>query len=53
MPATKQQTASTAEQTVTDLNLRNTLMADSAGNMMRLEMSRDPIIRIPSTTVNA
>ena len=53
MPATKQQTASTAEQTVTDLKLRNTRIADSAGNIIKLEISSAPIILMPSTTVTA
>ena len=53
MPAAKQHTASTAEQTVTERKLLNTLMAESAGKIMRLDMSSAPIMRMPSTTVTA
>lgn len=53
MPAAKQHTASTAEQTVTARKLLNTLMAESAGKIMRLDMSSAPIMRMPSTTVTA
>ena len=53
MPAAKQHTASTAEQTVTERKLLNTLMAESAGTIMRLDMSSAPIMRMPSTTVTA
>ena len=53
IPVKKQKTAIMAEQTVTVLNLLKILMAVKAGKIIRLEISKAPIMRIPSTIVRA
>ena len=53
IPTKKHITDNIAEQITTLLNVVQTLMAVSAGKIMRLEISIDPIIRIPTTIVNA
>ena len=53
IPIRKQTTERTAEQAITDLKLLHTHIAESAGKMIRLEMSRAPIMRIHRTTVIA
>ena len=53
MPITKHTTDITAEQIATDLKLLQRRMELSAGNIIRLEISRAPIMRIPRTTVTA
>lgn len=52
-PTTKQETESTAEQSTTPLKLWNRRIELSAGKMIRLEMSRVPIMRMPTTMVTA
>ena len=52
-PTTKQETESTAEQSTTPLKLWNRRIELSAGKMIRLEMSREPMSLIPSTIVTA
>ena len=52
-PATKQTTEMRAAQSTTPLKLLHTRMAERAGKIIRLEIKRAPIIRIPSTTVTA
>ena len=49
----KQAREKQAAQITTRLKLRQTRMAESAGKMIRLEMSSAPIIRMPNTTVMA
>ena len=53
MPTTKQATEITAELIVTARNLENTRIEESAGKIMRLEISSVPIMRMPMTTVTA
>ena len=53
IPAQKLPTAITAEQIITERKLLNTLIAERAGKIIRLEMSSAPIILIPTTTVTA
>ena len=53
MPAMNVTTEMTAEHTVTALKLLNPLMLHSAGNIIRLEISIEPIMRIPTTIVIA
>ena len=52
-PIKKQSIEITAEQMVTLLNVLKTRMELRAGKIIRLEISRAPIIRIPSTIVRA
>ena len=47
IPTKKQQSESTPEQRITDLNFLQTLMEESAGKIISAEMSRVPIILIP------
>lgn len=49
----KQETDKIEEQMITDLKLLKILIEVSAGKMIRLDMRRVPIIRIPTTTVTA
>jgi len=53
MPERKQITDTAAEQIVTVMNRLHRRMDVMAGNMIRLDMSIAPIIRIPITTVTA
>ena len=53
IPTKKQQSESTPEQRITDLNFLQTLMEESAGKIISAEMSRVPIIFIPITIVRA
>ena len=53
IPVQKQDTATTAEHIVTVLNLLKILMDVREGNITRLEISKAPIMRIPSTMVRA
>jgi hypothetical protein len=53
IPMKKQMTATTPEQMVTVLNVLKILMDVRAGKMMRLEISKAPIMRIPNTIVSA
>ena len=53
MPAIKVATEIIAEHIVTERKLLNTLMEQSAGKMIRLDISILPIRRIPTTIVTA
>ena len=53
MPTRKHATEMTAAVTTTARKLLQRRIAESAGKMMRLEMSSAPIMRMPSTTVTA
>ena len=53
MPIKKQKTDKKAEQVTTERKLLKIRMLVSAGKITRLEMSRAPISRIPSTMVTA
>ena len=53
IPMQKQTTDTTAELTVTEQNVVHTRMEVRAGKMIRLEISKVPIIRMPSTMVSA
>lgn len=53
IPATKHTTETAAALITTPRNVLHTRMDVSAGKMIRLEMSRAPIIRMPSTIVTA
>ena len=53
IPTKKQQSESTPEQRITDLNFLQTLMEESAGKIISAEISRVPIILIPITIVRA
>ena len=53
MPSTKHTTDTIDEHTTTDLKLRHSRIAVSAGKMMRLDISSAPIMRMPITTVTA
>ena len=46
IPTKKQQSESTPEQRITDLNFLQTLMEESAGKIISAEISRVPIIRL-------
>ena len=46
-------TANTAENTVTDLKLLKSLMAESAGKMIRAEISSEPTRFMASTMITA
>ena len=50
---TKQNTEIIAEAMITFLNLLNTCIAERAGRIIKLDISRAPIILIPITTVIA
>ena len=52
-PVQKHTTLSAPAHTTTARKLLKMRMAESAGKIMRLEMSMAPIMRIPSTTVSA
>ena len=52
-PIRKQPTEIAAAVTMTARKLLHTRMAESAGKMIRLEMSSAPIMRMPRTTVIA
>lgn len=52
-PVIKQITEITAEVITTDLKCLHTRIADSAGNIIRLEINNAPIILIPKTIVTA
>ena len=52
-PDTLQSTAITAEQMTTVLKRLQIRMEVMAGKMIRLDMSREPIIFIPTVTVSA
>ena len=52
-PAIRQTTDNTAELRITLLNFLHTRMDVSAGKIIRLEINKAPIIRIPSTIVTA
>ena len=53
IPTKKQQSESTPEQRITDLNFLQTLIEESAGKIISAEISRVPIILIPITMVRA
>ena len=53
IPTKIQQSESTPEQRITDLNFLQTLMEESAGKIISAEISRVPIILIPITIVRA
>ena len=53
IPTKKQQSESTPEQRITDLNFLQTLMEESAGKIISAEISRVPLILIPITIVRA
>ena len=53
IPTKKQQSESTPEQRITDLNFLQTLMEESAGKIIIAEISRVRIILIPITIVRA
>ena len=53
IPTAKHTTDTTAEQTVTALKWENSRIDESAGKMIRLEISSVPIMRMPTTTVRA
>ena len=53
IPMQKQTTDTTAELTVTERKVVHTRMEVRAGKMIRLEISKVPIIRMPSTMVTA
>ena len=53
IPKVAHTTEITAEQRITLLKLRNTLMADSAGNIIRAEVSSAPTRFIASTIITA
>ena len=53
IPTKKQQTDSTPEQIITDLNFLQILIEESAGKIISAEMSRVHIILIPITIVSA
>lgn len=53
IPIKKQQTDSTPEQIITDLNFLQTPIDESAGKIIRAEISSVPIILIPITIVSA
>ena len=53
IPTKKQQSESTPEQRITDLNFLQTLMEESAGKIISAEISRVPIILIPIKIVRA
>ncbi len=53
IPSSEQNTDKTAEQTVTDLKLLNTLIADSAGKITSAEMRSDPTRFIARTMITA
>ena len=52
-PKTAHTTENTAEKTVTFLKLRNILMAESAGNMISAEISKEPTRFMASTMITA
>ena len=52
-PVIAQRTEIIAEQTVTDLKLLNTRIAERAGKITRAEMSREPTRFIASTIITA
>ena len=53
IPTKKHSMDITAEETITDLKLLKTLIEDSAGNIIKLEINSEPIKRIPTTIVIA
>ena len=53
IPTKKQQSESTPEQRITDLNFLQTLIEESAGKIISAEISSVPIILIPITIVRA
>ena len=53
IPLTKQNTAIKADNIINALKLFTIFFALTAGNIIRLEISRVPIMRMPKTTVIA
>ena len=53
IPVSAQITDTIAEQTVTDLKLLNTRIADSAGNITSAEIKSEPTSFIPTTIITA
>jgi|AKZA01.1.fsa_nt_gi hypothetical protein len=51
IPIKKDMTEITTEQTVTEKKVLNNIIAVNAGKMMRLDINRDPINRMPTTIV--